>query len=137
MAADCRRRSGDLARYITTDQTVRDMDLFRSLLGVRRITYYGPSYATMIGAYYATEFPQRVERVVLDSNIAFTGSWEAFMTGQPMSFQRRFEQDFLPWLALHDSVYHYGTTAAAAKAHWEDSPSPPPARPGRRPRHPR
>ncbi|MFI9100309.1 alpha/beta hydrolase [Streptomyces fildesensis] len=119
LAADCRERSGDLARYITTDQTVRDMDLFRSLLGVRKITYYGPSYATMIGAYYATEFPRRVERVVLDSNIAFNGSWEAFMGGQPMSFQRRFEQDFLPWLALHDSVYHYGTTAAAAKAHWE------------------
>lgn len=119
LAADCQSRSGDLARYITTDQTAHDMDLFRSLLGVRKISYYGPSYATMLGAYYATEFPRRVERVVLDSNLAFNGTWEAAIGGQPMSFQRRFEQDFLPWLATYDSVYHYGTTAAEAKAHWE------------------
>ncbi|GAU64835.1 putative tripeptidyl aminopeptidase [Streptomyces sp. NBRC 110611] len=119
LAEGCARRSGDLARYITTDQTVRDMDLFRSLLGQRKVSYYGPSYATMIGAYYATEFPQRVERVVLDSNIGFDGTWEEFEKGQPLSFQRRFEQDFLPWLAAHDSVYHYGRTAAEAKATWE------------------
>ncbi|MEU4210949.1 alpha/beta hydrolase [Streptomyces sp. NPDC026206] len=115
----CRSRSGDLLPYLNTEQTVRDMDLFRSLLGERKISYYGPSYATMIGAYYATLFPQRVERAVLDSNIAFDGSWESFMKGQPMSFQRRFEQDFLPWLAKYDSVYHYGRTAAEAKAKWE------------------
>ncbi|MDJ0346225.1 alpha/beta hydrolase [Streptomyces sp. H10-C2] len=119
LADSCLRRSGDLLHYITTDQTVRDMDLYRSLLGVEQISYYGPSYATTIGAYYATEFPRRVERVVLDSNIAFNGTGEAAMSGQPMSFQRRFEQDFLPWLATYDSVYHYGATAAEVKAHWE------------------
>ncbi|MBT2386239.1 alpha/beta hydrolase [Streptomyces sp. ISL-11] len=115
----CRDRSGDLMNYITTDQTVRDMDLYRSLLGERKVSYYGPSYATMIGAYYATEFPQRVERVVLDSNIGFDGTWEKFMLGQPLSFQRRFEQDFLPWLATKDDVYHFGRTAAEAGAKWE------------------
>ncbi|MEU5051799.1 alpha/beta hydrolase [Streptomyces sp. NPDC021096] len=115
----CRTRSGDLLPYLNTDQTARDMDLFRSLLGERKISYYGPSYATMIGAYYATLFPQRVERAVLDSNIAFDGSWESFLKGQPMSFQRRFEKDFLPWLAQYDGVYHYGRTAAEAKAKWE------------------
>ncbi|MEU7135637.1 alpha/beta hydrolase [Streptomyces sp. NPDC046261] len=116
---NCRSRSGDLLPYLNTDQTVRDMDLFRSLLGERTISYYGPSYATMIGAYYATLFPRRVERAVLDSNIAFDGSWESFMKDQPMSFQRRFEKDFLPWLARYDDVYHYGRTAAGAQAKWE------------------
>ncbi|MET8975812.1 alpha/beta hydrolase [Streptomyces sp. NPDC004539] len=110
---------GDLVRYLDTDQAVHDMDLFRELLGVRKISYYGPSYATWLGAYYATEFPQHVERAVLDSNLAFDGSWEQAELGQPMSFQRRFEQDFLPWIAKYDSVYHYGGTAAGAKATWE------------------
>ncbi|MCG6497910.1 alpha/beta hydrolase [Kitasatospora sp. A2-31] len=119
LAADCERRSGGLLPYLTTEQTVRDLDLFRALLGERRISYYGPSYATMIGAYYATLFPQRVERMVLDSNIGFDGTWERFELGQPMSFQRRFEEDFLPWLAARDSTYHYGATVAEAKAHWE------------------
>ncbi|MFE1774747.1 alpha/beta hydrolase [Streptomyces sp. NPDC059008] len=115
----CRERSGDLVTYLTTDQAVRDMDLFRALLGVRKISYYGPSYATWLGAYYATRFPQHVERAVLDSNLPFHDTWQQAELGQPMSFQRRFEQDFLPWLARYDAVYHYGSTAAEAKATWE------------------
>ncbi|MFH7595634.1 alpha/beta hydrolase [Streptomyces racemochromogenes] len=116
---DCERRSGGLLPYITTDQAVHDMDLFRALLGEAKVSYYGPSYATFLGAYYATEFPRRVDRVVLDSNIGFTGSWQDFLTGQPMSFQRRFEQDFLPWLAENDATYHQGRTAEEAKASYE------------------
>ncbi|MFE2145506.1 alpha/beta hydrolase [Streptomyces sp. NPDC059456] len=116
---DCERNSGDLLPYITTDQAVHDMDLFRGLLGVEQVSYYGPSYASFLGAYYATEFPRRVERVVLDSNIDFTGDWQSFMTGQPMSFQRRFEQDFLPWLAANDATYHQGRTPEEAKASFE------------------
>ncbi|MFE9552126.1 alpha/beta hydrolase [Streptomyces sp. NPDC006703] len=116
---DCERESGGLLPYITTDQAVHDMDLFRSLLGVDKVSYYGPSYASFLGAYYATEFPRRVERVVLDSNVDFTGSWQSFLVGQPMSFQRRFEQDFLPWLAKNDRVYHQGATPAEAKASYE------------------
>ncbi|MEV6669210.1 alpha/beta hydrolase [Streptomyces sp. NPDC051162] len=115
----CRARSGDLMNYITTDQTVHDMDLYRTLLGEKKVSYYGPSYATVIGAYYATEFPQRVERVVLDSNIDAAGTWAEHEEGQPLSFQRRFEQDFLPWLAKYDDTYHYGRTAAEAGAKYE------------------
>lgn len=116
---DCVRNSGGLLPYITTDQAVHDMDLYRQLLGEERISYFGPSYATFLGGYYATEFPRRVERVVLDSNIDFTGTWESFLTEQPMSFQRRFEQDFLPWLAKNDAAYHQGRTPAEAKARYE------------------
>ncbi|MEV4440635.1 alpha/beta hydrolase [Streptomyces sp. NPDC049577] len=120
LVRNCEARSGGLLPYLTTEQTVRDMDLFRSLLGAPKISYYGPSYATMVGAYYATLYPQRVERAVLDSNVGWSGSWEAFEKGQPKSFQRRFEQDFLPWLAQHDDVYHYGRTVAEVRARWEE-----------------
>ncbi|MFC0849972.1 alpha/beta hydrolase [Streptomyces noboritoensis] len=116
---DCERNSGDLLPYITTDQAVHDMDLYRALLGVDKISYYGPSYASFLGAYYATEFPGRVRRMVLDSIVDFSGSWQSFLTGQPLSFQRRFEQDFLPWLAQNDAVYHQGRTPAEAKASYE------------------
>ncbi|MFJ8430903.1 alpha/beta hydrolase [Kitasatospora sp. NPDC094019] len=119
LAAGCEQRSGGLLPFLTTEQTARDIDLLRALLGERRISYYGPSYATMIGAYYATLFPHRIERMVLDSNIGFDGTWERFQLGQPMSFQRRFDEDFLPWLAARDATYHYGTTPAEVKARWE------------------
>ncbi|WP_369360643.1 alpha/beta hydrolase [Streptomyces sp. cg2] len=116
---DCQRDSGDLLPYITTEQAVHDMDLYRSLLGADTLSYYGPSYATVLGASYATEFPRRVARMVLDSNIDFTRTWQAFMESQPFSFQRRFDQDFLPWLAKNDGVYHQGRTTAQAKASFE------------------
>ncbi|KUL37354.1 peptidase [Streptomyces sp. NRRL F-4489] len=116
---DCQRDSGDLLPYLTTDQAVHDMDLYRSLLGADTIAYYGPSYATYLGAAYATEFPRRVARMVLDSNVDYTGTWQTFMEGQPFSFQRRFEQDFLPWLAKYDGVYHQGRTPAEARASYE------------------
>ncbi|WP_406222326.1 alpha/beta hydrolase [Streptomyces decoyicus] len=119
LVAGCLRHSGDLVPWLTTDQAVRDMDLFRALLGVRKISYYGPSYATWLGAYYATVFPGRIERAVLDSNLDFSGTWQEAEGGQPRSFQRRFEQDFLPWIARNDATYHYGHTAAEAKARWE------------------
>lgn len=116
---DCRRNSGDLLPYVTTDQAVHDMDLYRQLLGVPKVSYYGPSYAGFLGAYYATEFPRSVERVVLDSSVDFSGSWESFMTGQPLSFQRRYEQDFLPWLASNDASYHQGRTPEEVRGGYE------------------
>ncbi|MEU3561954.1 alpha/beta hydrolase [Kitasatospora sp. NPDC006786] len=119
LAASCQERSGDLIPYLTTEQTARDIDLFRGLLGERKIGYYGPSYASMIGAYYATLFPHRVERMVLDSNIGFDGTWEKYELGQPMSFQRRFDEDFVPWLAARDTTYHWGSTPEQVRAHWE------------------
>ncbi|MFJ7912123.1 alpha/beta hydrolase [Kitasatospora sp. NPDC096204] len=119
LAASCQERSGDLLPYLTTEQTAHDIDLFRGLLGERKLSYYGPSYASMIGAYYGTLFPHRVERMVLDSNIGFDGTWETYELGQPMSFQRRFDEDFTPWLAARDATYHWGSTPEQVRAHWE------------------
>ncbi|WP_234322645.1 alpha/beta hydrolase [Streptomyces sp. NRRL S-350] len=119
LAADCQERSGDLIPYLNTEQTAHDIDLFRGLLGERRLSYFGPSYASMIGAYYGTLFPHRVERMVLDSNVGFEGTWEKFELGQPMSFQRRFDEDFVPWLAARDATYHWGSTPEEVTAHWE------------------
>ncbi|RKT08861.1 TAP-like protein [Streptomyces sp. 1114.5] len=119
LAASCQEHSGDLIPYLNTEQTARDIDLFRGLLGERKLSYDGPSYASMIGAYYGALFPHRVDRMVLDSNIGFEGTWEKFQLGQPMSFQRRFDEDFLPWLAAQDATYHWGTTPEQVRTHWE------------------
>ncbi|MFD7585998.1 alpha/beta hydrolase [Kitasatospora sp. NPDC059811] len=119
LAASCQERTGDLLPYLNTEQTAHDIDLFRGLLGEQKLSYFGPSYASMIGAYYGTLFPHRVERMVLDSNIGFDGTWEKFELGQPMSFQRRFDEDFVPWLAARDATYHWGSTPEEVQARWE------------------
>ncbi|MFJ9696037.1 alpha/beta hydrolase [Kitasatospora sp. NPDC101183] len=118
-AESCQRNSGDLLPYLNTAQSAHDVDLFRSLLGERKLNYLGPSYASMIGAYYGALFPHRVGHMILDSNIGWDSTWERFETGQPMSFQRRFDEDFLPWLAARDATYHWGSTPEEVNAHWE------------------
>jgi pimeloyl-ACP methyl ester carboxylesterase len=45
-----------LTPYINTEQTVRDMDLIRHLLGDEKLNYIGYSYGTWLGAWYAGRF---------------------------------------------------------------------------------
>lgn len=109
---DCVAANGDLLPYITTENTARDHDLVRQLLKAPTVDYYGVSAGTWLGAYYATLFPKNVGRFVLDSNTEFTGSFQDSFGTQPMSFQRRFNDQLLPWLARHDATYGLGASAA-------------------------
>ena len=68
-AAGCKARSGDLLGHVSTVDAARDMDVLRSALGDKQLTYLGKSYGTFLGATYAGLFPQRVGRVVLDGAI--------------------------------------------------------------------
>ncbi len=115
----CTLMSRGLRDYVTTEQTVRDMDLLRQLLGAQTIDYVGYSGGTWLGAYYQEYFPQRVGRFVLDSNTDFTRPWNVTFEAQPQSFERRFRQDFLPWAARYDAVLQLGTTATAVHRYYE------------------
>jgi pimeloyl-ACP methyl ester carboxylesterase len=111
--------SDPLTPYITTDQTARDLDLVRAIFGEDKVSYVGYSAGTWLGAAYASLFPDRVDRFVLDSNVEFTSDWEDIFHNQPQAFQRRFDLDFLPWIAQYDELYHYGATATEANATYE------------------
>jgi pimeloyl-ACP methyl ester carboxylesterase len=63
----CLERSGDLAAHVSTEEAARDVDIIRELLGDRRLTWFGASYGTLLGATYADLFPERVGRMVLDA----------------------------------------------------------------------
>ena len=62
----CLENSGQLLEHISTEDTVRDLDLLRQLFEQPELDYFGSSYGTSIGAMYATEFPDKVGRMVLD-----------------------------------------------------------------------
>ncbi len=66
-AEGCRKRSGELVDHVSTVDTARDMDLLRVVLGEDKLTYFGASYGTKLGAVYAELFPERVGRFVLDA----------------------------------------------------------------------
>lgn len=118
-AESCQTKSGDLGPLINTFQTTRDIDLLRKLLGRDKISWVGYSAGTWLGAHYATAFPERVDRFVFDSNVEFTTDWQRSFDWQPLGFERRWRADFLPWLARHDSRYHFGRTGVEARLNYE------------------
>ncbi|RZQ60581.1 alpha/beta hydrolase [Amycolatopsis suaedae] len=67
VAAACAGNGGDLVRSISSRTEVDDLDRIRAALGERRISYWGISYGAYVGAAYATRYPGRTDRVVLDS----------------------------------------------------------------------
>ncbi|MFI5679186.1 alpha/beta hydrolase [Streptomyces cellulosae] len=68
MADACARNGGELIRHLSTTNEARDLDRLRAALGERRISAWGVSYGTYVGAVYSQMFPHRTDRVVLDSN---------------------------------------------------------------------
>jgi pimeloyl-ACP methyl ester carboxylesterase len=64
--AACEQRSGRILPYISTQDTARDMDQIRAALREDKVSYFGFSYGSQLGATYATLFPARVRAMVLD-----------------------------------------------------------------------
>ncbi|TGA85024.1 alpha/beta hydrolase [Streptomyces sp. MZ04] len=62
----CAKESGPVLPYVGTINVSRDMDVMRQALGDKKLNYLGFSYGTRLGAVYATQFPKKVGRMVLD-----------------------------------------------------------------------
>jgi pimeloyl-ACP methyl ester carboxylesterase len=116
-ADDCEKRFGWLLPYLTTQNIARDMDLIRAALGQQKLSYFGYSYGTYIGQVYATMFPHRVRRMVLDSTVDPTGVWYEDNIEQDYAFQGRMNA-FLAWMAKYNNLYHLGATAADVRTSW-------------------
>ena len=74
-AAQCARGAGENLRYFTTADTAHDMDRIRQALGENKISYWGQSYGTYLGAVYRSLFPDRTDRMVLEGNVDPTKVW--------------------------------------------------------------
>ncbi|SEU42866.1 alpha/beta hydrolase fold [Nonomuraea wenchangensis] len=108
-AGSCGERWSWLLPHLTTENAARDLDQIRAALGEKKISYLGFSYGTYLGAVYATLFPNRVKRLVLDSIVDPTAVWYRSNLAQDHSFERRHRQ-FLTWIAEHHDVYKLGRT---------------------------
>ncbi|RKN04850.1 alpha/beta hydrolase [Streptomyces radicis] len=68
-------QSPEFLASLSTDNVARDLDQVRAALGEERITFYGASYGTVVGPMYATLFPDRVRRMVIDAPVD-TDLWQ-------------------------------------------------------------
>jgi pimeloyl-ACP methyl ester carboxylesterase len=115
--ADCGAKYASVLPYINTESVSRDMDRIRTALGAGQINYFGYSYGTYLGSVYASMFPDRVRRMVLDSVVRPSGVWYEDNLDQNKAFEKR-AGIFFSWIAGHDDVYHLGTTAGAVEGNY-------------------
>ncbi|MGC9495435.1 alpha/beta hydrolase [Streptomyces sp. WG7] len=74
-AKQCADTVGKNLRYYSTANTARDMDRIRQALGEKKISYWGQSYGTYLGAVYRSLFQNRTDRMVLEGNVDPTKVW--------------------------------------------------------------
>ncbi|WP_242614313.1 alpha/beta hydrolase [Actinomadura roseirufa] len=114
-ARDCGRRYRALLPHMGTLDWARDLDVIRAALHQRKINYFGYSYGTYLGAVYATLYPGRVRRMVLDSVVRPSGVWYGNNLDQNVAFEKRVRAYF-GWIARHDAAYRLGRTRRAVAA---------------------
>jgi pimeloyl-ACP methyl ester carboxylesterase len=116
MSDACARNGGELVRHISTKNNARDIDRIRAALGERKLSAWGVSYGTYIGAAYAEMFPQRTDRIVLDSSddpdpVRGERAWlKSFEAGVEDNFP-----EFAKWAAAPGNPYRLADTAAEVR----------------------
>ncbi len=68
-AEACDANSDGILPFITTENSARDLDLLRGVLGDEELYFLGYSYGSFLGATYAKLFPDKVGRLVLDGAV--------------------------------------------------------------------
>jgi pimeloyl-ACP methyl ester carboxylesterase len=99
----------NLLDHIKTIDSVRDMNTIRAALGHQKLDYYGASYGTYLGQTYATVFPKRVGRMILDGNVGPKNVWYDAQLAQDVAFDKNIEYYF-GWIAKYNNRYHLGDT---------------------------
>ncbi|MCX6513411.1 MAG: alpha/beta fold hydrolase, partial [Actinobacteria bacterium] len=65
----CEENAGTILPYISTRASAADMNSIRLALGEEKITYFGFSYGSELGATWATMYPNTVRAAVLDGAV--------------------------------------------------------------------
>ncbi|MER6619762.1 alpha/beta hydrolase [Streptomyces sp. NPDC000931] len=102
-------------RHLTTANTARDLDRIRAALGEEKTSYLGYSYGTALGAAYASMFPERTDRIVLDSNIGDTHLDRDGMRRYALGMEQTLP-DFARWAARRHDSYGLGRTPEQVRA---------------------
>jgi pimeloyl-ACP methyl ester carboxylesterase len=96
-----------LLAHMTTLDSVRDMEAIRQALGVETISYYGFSYGTYLGQVYASRYPTRIGRFVLDGVVNPSRAWYTANLDQDRAFERNMDK-YWRYLAAHPATFHLG-----------------------------
>jgi pimeloyl-ACP methyl ester carboxylesterase len=107
----------EFGQFVSSQQTVYDMEFLRALFKARQLNFIGYSYGTWLGGWYADTYPSKVGRFVLDSNMDWTHTQWQNVNFDPFSGQRRRDTQLFPWIARHaDQIDGLGGTFDQVRA---------------------
>lgn len=107
----CLQQHATFLKGITTPNHARDLNLVRTILGFRQADLFGVSSGSGLMAYASRMFPDRFERIVLDSNMNWSHlDWQRQALQRMSMDQLNLQQAFIPFIARHDAQFHMGTT---------------------------
>lgn len=113
----CERARPGYTKTITTEANARDWDVVRQALGEDTISIIGASYGSYLGSAYATLFPERTDKLVLDSamdpNLQYTQLW-----GEQIEGYERALHDYFEWVAANNESFQMGDTPLKAYQYW-------------------
>jgi pimeloyl-ACP methyl ester carboxylesterase len=108
-AERCAATAGPKLQYFTTANTARDLDRVRQALGEEKISYWGQSYGTYLGAVYNALYADRADHVVLEGNVNPSKVWAGETEGWGKGMAERFP-DAARVAAAQNSTLGLGST---------------------------
>lgn len=76
------RDEGGYLQHMTTDNIARDMLRITEAFGFGKLQYWGVSYGSVLGATFASLFPDKVGRLIIDGVLDMDGYYHANSTSQ-------------------------------------------------------
>ena len=68
-ASKCKKAAGNRLFHLSTLESAKDMELLRVALDEPKLNYLGKSYGTYLGTIYASLYPKKVGKMILDGAI--------------------------------------------------------------------
>ncbi|SJL16597.1 uncharacterized protein ARMOST_20123 [Armillaria ostoyae] len=107
-----RERDNGILNYISTDNVARDMLRITEAAGQSKLQYFGISYGTVIGSTFATMFPDKVERMLLDGVLDVDGYYSGDWRNQVVDAEKDLQYFFDGCVAAGpDACAFYASTS--------------------------
>ena len=68
-ASKCKKAAGNKLTHLSTLESAKDMELLRLAINEPELNYLGKSYGTYLGTLYASLYPSKVGKIILDGAI--------------------------------------------------------------------
>jgi pimeloyl-ACP methyl ester carboxylesterase len=95
-ATDCVGEMGnpESLPYLSTDQVVEDIEVFRQTFGFDEFVFYGESYGTQVAQTYAAAHGDQLDRLLLDGTVDLTLDGFTFYGQQATAFAQTLQSTF-------------------------------------------